>query len=121
MILVLHLKELRAKKGVSQEVVARYLGITRQAYSNYENGTREPDSDVMLKLANYFHVSLDVLIRGKAAEDELSEYLEDLRERPETRALLEASRWMTREQVEKMADFAMELRGGGRRGEAAGK
>jgi len=42
---------------------------------------------------------------------ELAEYLEDLRTRPETRALLEASRGMTKEQIEKMADFAKTLRG----------
>lgn len=116
MILVLHLRELRAEKGISQQVVANYLGITRQAYSNYENGTREPDNEVLLKLANYFCVTVDVLLRGREEGadplGELAEYLEDLRERPETRVLLEASRGMTREQVEKMADFAMALRGG---------
>lgn len=42
---------------------------------------------------------------------ELAGYLEDLRTRPETRALLEASRGMTKEQIEKMADFAKTLRG----------
>ena len=32
-----NLKSLREKKGVSQQAVADYLEITRQAYSNYEN------------------------------------------------------------------------------------
>lgn len=61
-----HLKELRIKKGVSQREVANYLGITNQAYSNYENGKREADYDTQLKLAEYFNVSLDELFKGNA-------------------------------------------------------
>lgn len=59
-----HLRELRQKRGVSQRAVADYLGITRQAYSNYENGNREPDYETLLKLAEYFAVSVDALLRG---------------------------------------------------------
>lgn len=59
------LKNLRTKKGVSQQIVADYLEITRQAYSNYENGNRDPDNETLLKLAEYFEVSVDYLLRGK--------------------------------------------------------
>ena len=45
------IRELRKQKGVSQAVVAEYLGITKQAYSLYETGKREPDFDSLLKLA----------------------------------------------------------------------
>ena len=48
------IRELRKQKGVSQAVVAEYLGITKQAYSLYETGKREPDFDSLLKLADYF-------------------------------------------------------------------
>lgn len=113
---MLYLKQFRARKGVSQQVIASYLGITRQAYSNYETGVRAPDCAQLMKLAKYFGVTVDALLSGEEREPEalgeLSEYLEDLRERPETRALLEASRGMTREQVEKMADFAKMIRSG---------
>lgn len=59
------LRELRTAKGVSQQVVADYLEITRQAYSNYENGNRDPDNETLLKLAEYFGVTVDYLLRGK--------------------------------------------------------
>lgn len=59
------LKKLRVAKGVSQQVVANYLEITRQAYSNYENGNRAPDNETLLKLAEYFDVTVDYLLRGK--------------------------------------------------------
>ncbi len=62
-----HLKELRQNKGVSQQTVADYLEITRQAYSNYENGNRDPDNETLLKLAEYFGISVDALLRGSAA------------------------------------------------------
>jgi len=59
------LKILRTQKGVSQQKVADYLEITRQAYSNYENGNRDPDNETLLKLGEYFGVSVDYLLRGK--------------------------------------------------------
>lgn len=59
-----YLKELRLKKGVSQQTVAEYLEITRQAYSNYENGNRSPDNEVLLKLAEYFDTTVDAILRG---------------------------------------------------------
>ena len=59
-----YLKELRTKKMDSQQAVADYLEITRQAYSNYENGNRQPDNETLLKLAEYFNISVDELLRG---------------------------------------------------------
>ena len=56
------LKELRLEKGVSQQIVADYLGITRQSYSNYELGNREADYETLGKLANYFDTTIDYLI-----------------------------------------------------------
>lgn len=58
------LRKLRIEKDISQQIVADHLGITRQAYSNYENGNREPDNETLLKLAEYFEVSTDFLLRG---------------------------------------------------------
>lgn len=58
------LKALRKGKGVTQQEMADYLGITRQAYCNYEAGKRSPDNGTLFKLAEYFDVSLDFLLRG---------------------------------------------------------
>jgi len=62
-----YLKQLRTNKGVSQRVVANYLGITNQAYSNYENGKRQADYETQLKLADYFSVPLDEMFHGPHA------------------------------------------------------
>lgn len=61
---MIYLKQIRLDKGVSQQAVADYLGITRQAYSNYENENREPDKETLLKLAEYFETTVDILLRG---------------------------------------------------------
>ena len=62
------LRQLRADKGVSQQVVADYLNITKQAYSLYELGKREPDFETLLKLGEYFNVTTDYILRGEETE-----------------------------------------------------
>ena len=54
------LKLLRGEK--TQEKVADDLGLSRRAYSSYETGDREPPKDVLIKLADYFDVSVDYLL-----------------------------------------------------------
>lgn len=62
------IKNLRKEKSLSQQAIANYLQITRQAYSNYENGKREPDYETLLKLSEFFGVTVDYLTRGEMAE-----------------------------------------------------
>lgn len=59
---MLHLKELRAKKGLTTSEVARSLGISRQAYSYYENAKRDPDTAMVKSIAEFFDVSTDYLL-----------------------------------------------------------
>lgn len=61
------LKELRKSKGVTQKIVADFLGIRDQAYQRYELGMREPILDVIIKLADYFGVSMDYITGRKNA------------------------------------------------------
>lgn len=53
------IKDLRLEKGVSQNKLAKALGLTQQAISAYENGLREPDLETLNKIANFFNVSVD--------------------------------------------------------------
>lgn len=48
--------------AISQQKIADSLGISQRAYSNYENGMREPDQAMLLKIAEYFNVSVDYLL-----------------------------------------------------------
>lgn len=64
------LKQLREERHLSQKDVADYLGVTRQAIASYELAKREPDYEVLRKLADYFGVSVDYLL-GRSKYDSL--------------------------------------------------
>ncbi len=46
----------------TQDKVSKYLNITRQAYSNYETGKRNPDVDLLIKLSELYGITLNQLI-----------------------------------------------------------
>lgn len=56
------LKELRLKKASTQKEMAEYLGISANAYQNYEYDKREMNIKSLTLLADYFDVSIDYLI-----------------------------------------------------------
>lgn len=58
-----NIKLLRKRRKRSQEDVAKSLGITRSAYNSYENGVAEPGIGVLLKLADFYLVNLDKLVK----------------------------------------------------------
>lgn len=59
------LREIRKKKGLSQQKVAMDLNISREALSYYENGKRNPDVSMLISMSKYFNVSIDYLVTGK--------------------------------------------------------
>ena len=56
------LTRLRKREGISQEALASYLEVSRQAVSRWEQGTALPDAGNLLKLRQRFHVSVDWLL-----------------------------------------------------------
>lgn len=56
------LRELRQEKGLRQGTIAQQLGLTQTAYSYYENEKRSPDIATLIKIADYFHTTVDNLI-----------------------------------------------------------
>lgn len=61
-ILGARLKELRIKADIPQLIVACELGIARSTYACYESCKNEPDLHTLIKIADYFQVSLDYLV-----------------------------------------------------------
>ena len=59
------LKSLRNKLDITQKQAAEKLGLTLQTYVNYELGRREPDYKTLVKLADFYNVSLDELLERK--------------------------------------------------------
>ena len=64
------LKEHRTRCGMTQEFVAEAMGVTRQAVSKWENGTADPSTSNLLKLAKLYGVTPEELIRAVQHEAE---------------------------------------------------
>ena len=76
------LKMLRKKIGLTQANLAKKLGISPSAVGMYEQGRREPDSAMLVKIADLFKVSVDYLIDFKKSKkyyknvDEIADKIE---------------------------------------------
>lgn len=60
-----NLKRLRTFYNYRQQEISDKLHISRQAYSNYERGTRLPDLETASKLADFYGIPLDRLVHAK--------------------------------------------------------
>ena len=56
------IKELRLRENLSQEEVSNILNIQREVYRRYETGTRLIPINLLIKLADYYKVSLDYIV-----------------------------------------------------------
>lgn len=56
------IRVLRLEKGITQNELSNYLGLTPKMVSFYELGERFPPYDIINKLADYFNVSTDYLL-----------------------------------------------------------
>lgn len=75
----MNLKEIRTKRGFTQQSVADYIGCSSVVYSRYENGTRQPSIETLIKLADFFEVTIDYLLGYKGMElASLSKYESEL-------------------------------------------
>ncbi|MCT0449921.1 helix-turn-helix domain-containing protein [Lactococcus lactis] len=59
------LKTLRKINGLTQKELAEKLKIKQNSYSDWENGKSEPNIEMLVRIADYFDVSLDYLMGGK--------------------------------------------------------
>ena len=56
------LKFLREQKGITMKKLASDLNMPYTTYINYEKNTREPNSEVLISIADYFNVTTDYLL-----------------------------------------------------------
>lgn len=68
------LKYLRSNQetNVTQDAVAKAIGVTRAAYSHFENGRNEPDNEKIVALADYYGVTTDYLLGRPEPKDGLT-------------------------------------------------
>ncbi len=66
------IKDLREDKDMRQSDLAKATGIDQRTISNYETGKTAPDAYALIKLADFFEVSIDYLV-GRSTMDISSE------------------------------------------------
>lgn len=99
------LKTLRIEEGLLQKELAEKLSLTQQTISLYESGSREPDAETLIKIADFFEVSTDYLL-GKTNirnsdkhissalidDPELLEFWDKLKEREDLQLLFKQTK-----------------------------
>lgn len=91
------LRILRKNKGLSMKELGEIIGVAESTISQYETGKREPDFETLLKLGEFFNVSVDYLLRGDSLSEGKTPTLNKKDERDiarrleETLSLLESS------------------------------
>lgn len=58
----MNIEKIRKENKKSQRDIAKILGMTQPCYANYETGKTEPRISSLIKLADYYNVSLDYLV-----------------------------------------------------------
>lgn len=66
------LKQLRMEKGLTQHELAKILDVSKSNISKYEAGNVEPNMSILIRISEYFDVSLDHLL-GRIEEDQSEE------------------------------------------------
>jgi len=106
------IRELREARGIEQKEFAIDLGISQPTVSAWENGKKTPSANNWNKIADYFGVSVDYVMGREMndEEQELIEYLEELRSRPEKRMLFSLTKGATKADVEKIVKIIETLK-----------
>ena len=69
------IRDLREDRDLRQVDVAKATGIDQKTLSNYETGKTNPDSEAIIRLADFFNVSADYLLGRKSAPENIESSL----------------------------------------------
>lgn len=111
------------QKGVAPTVVCKEIGLSDAVYSKWTDES-VPRRATLMKIADYFSVTVDDLLRDEKAPpaeadeaDELNEMLEELKTRPEMKLLFSLAKGATKEDVELAVAIIERMRRQGNDGE----
>ena len=57
-----NLKDIRVDRDIRQRQVAEYLNVSQNTYSQYETGIISLTAEILIKLSDYYKVSIDYLL-----------------------------------------------------------
>mgnify|MGYP004647298783 FL=1 len=109
------------RKNVSPTRAALEIGLSKSTPTTWKKRGLTPQGETLNKIAAYFGVSVGYLLgnepKEKAAidvvDDDLQEYLDELRNRPEKRLLFSVTRHATKSQIEAIVKMIEEMQGAG--------
>lgn len=82
-----HIRELREAKGLNMKEAAKQLDLPYTTYVNYEKGLREPTSEVLIQIADFFDTTIDYIVgRRSVVSDDLT-LVANIIPMPETRKI----------------------------------
>ena len=57
-----NIRSIREDRDIKQKDIAKYLNVSQNTYSQYETGTISLTAEILIKLADYYNVSIDFLL-----------------------------------------------------------
>ena len=63
-----NIRRLRLNRGLSQVDFAKQMNVTKQCVSNWENDNVLPSVEMLVRIADFFHVSTDLLLGRESAQ-----------------------------------------------------
>jgi transcriptional regulator with XRE-family HTH domain len=104
------LKELRERKRLTQSQLAEVLDVSQQAVGKWELDKASPDDNTLIRIANYFGVTTDYLLGYDDkptyyTDPETALLAQELKDNPEYRALLDATKGLKPESVKEIMAF----------------
>lgn len=71
------LKELRKKKGLTQEQLAEIVQVSNRTVSRWENGNNMPDLDILIELSDFYKVDLREILDGERKRESMNKEMEE--------------------------------------------
>ncbi len=110
--------KLRDDKGLKDSDVARATGITKSTFSDWKNGRSKPKDEKLLKIADFFNVTLDYLRTGEDSSlqdiyylnNETAQVAQEIFENKELRALFDVQKDMSAEDLKALHQMALALK-----------
>jgi transcriptional regulator with XRE-family HTH domain len=115
------LKGLRIAKDITQKDISEIFCISQSTIAMWETGKREPDYETIIKIANYFEVTIDYLLGNSdeptpvsnlsnIPDDEVWELRREMAERPEMKTLFSLAKTAKPDDVRFANDMLMRFK-----------
>ena len=121
MVLAESLKKIRKQYKMTQEDIAKLLGISRSGYTYYETGKTVPSVEVLQKLSAIYNTTIDVIVGNPIRENVDKRYYSDILSvsegntdpliymKKDEQALIMAFRLLPEEEKEKLQAMVMDM------------